>query len=213
MDREARLWCKRSRVLWLKNGDHNTRFFHSHATRRYRKNRIRGVRDELDVWQDHPNRIASTILRYYENLFSTSTTAPYMAYLDHIPHLISKEMNQVLMGEFLEAEVTLALKQMAPLKAPGPDGMPPFFYQHYWGVVNQDVTTSDLSWLNSGTIPHPINHTFITLIPKITNPEYVQEYRPISLCNVLYKIFSKVLANRLKKNPTIHYYRTPICFC
>ena len=48
-----------------------------------------------------------------------------MAHLDHIPHLISKEMNQVLMGEFLEAKVTLALKQMAPLKAPGPDGMPP----------------------------------------------------------------------------------------
>ena len=66
-------------------------------------------------------------------------------------------------------------------------------------MVNQDVTTSVLSWLNSVTIPHPINHTFITLIPKITNPEYVQEYRPISLCNVLYKIFSKVLANRLKK--------------
>ena len=64
MDRETRLWCKRSRVLWLKNGDHNTRFFHSHATRRYRKNRIRGVSDELDMWHDHPDRIVSTILGY-----------------------------------------------------------------------------------------------------------------------------------------------------
>lgn len=66
-------------------------------------------------------------------------------------------------------------------------------------MINQDVKTSVLSWLNSGTIPYPINHTFITLIPKTTYPEYVHEYRPISLCNVLYKIFSKVLANRLKK--------------
>lgn len=82
--------------------------------------------------------------------------------------------------------------------------MVPLFYQHFWGVVEHDVTSSVLSWLNSSTLPHPINHTFITLIPKTKNLKHVQEYCPISLCNVLYKIFSKVLANRLKKIlPTI----------
>ena len=96
-------------------------------------------------------------------------------------------------------EVQEALQQMAPLKAPGPDGMPPLFYQHFWGTMNQEVTSTILNWLNSSKLPHPINHTFITLIPKVKNPVLVSEYRPISLCNVLYKIFSKVLANRLKK--------------
>ena len=66
-------------------------------------------------------------------------------------------------------------------------------------MVDDDVIRSILSWLNSGTLPHPVNHTFITLIPKVDNPEYVHQYRPISLCNVLYKNFSKVIANRLKK--------------
>ena len=66
-------------------------------------------------------------------------------------------------------------------------------------MVDADVTNSVLSWHNSGTISHPLNHTFVTLIPKIKNPESVSDYRPINLCNVLYKIFSKVLANRLKK--------------
>ena len=97
-------------MLWLKNRDHNTRFFHSYATRRFRKNQIRGVRDELDVWHDHQDKIISIVLRYYENLFSTSTIASYTAHLDYIPHLISEEMNQVLTGEFLEEEVSLALK-------------------------------------------------------------------------------------------------------
>ena len=59
--------------------------------------------------------------------------------------------------------------------------------------------SSILSWLNSGTFPHPLNHNFITLIPKIKNAEFVQDYRPISLYNVPYKIFSKVLTNRIKK--------------
>ena len=88
---------------------------------------------------------------------------------------------------------------MAPLKARGPDGMPLLFYQHFWSTMQYDFTSTILSWLNSGILPQPINHTFITLIPKKKNPEHASEFRPISLCNVLYKIFSKVLANRLKR--------------
>ena len=108
-------------------------------------------------------------------------------------------MNLALMGVFLESKVSLALKQMATLKASGLNEMPPLFYQHFWEVVDHDVTNYVLSWLNSDTLPHPINHTFVTLISKTINPEHVQEYRLISLCNVLYKNFSKFLANRLKK--------------
>ena len=88
---------------------------------------------------------------------------------------------------------------MTPLKAPGLDGMPPLFYQNYWNLVGCDVTKTILSYLNTATLPHLINHTFITLIPKTKPPMSVNDFRPISLCNVLYKIFSKVLANRLKK--------------
>ena len=88
---------------------------------------------------------------------------------------------------------------MAPLKALGPDGMPPLVYQHFWPTMQHDVTSAILSWLNSGILPKPINHTLITLVLKLDNPELVSDFRPISLCNVLYKIYSKVLANRLKK--------------
>ena len=56
-----------------------------------------------------------------------------------------------------------------------------------------------LHFLNTASLPANLNHTFITLIPKVKNPELVSEFWPISLCNVLYKFFSKVLANRLKK--------------
>ena len=77
--------------------------------------------------------------------------------------------------------------------------MPPLFYQHYWDTIGNDVTHSVLHFLNSACLLDNLNHTFITLIPNKNSPEYASDFRPISLCNVLYKIFSKVLANRIKK--------------
>ena len=77
-------------------------------------------------------------------------------------------------------------------------GCRPFFYQSFWKDVGSEVTEAFLSCLNSGTFLKSINHTFITLIPKVCNPESVSKFRPISLCNVFYKIISKVIANRLK---------------
>ena len=87
---------------------------------------------------------------------------------------------------------------MAPLKAPGSDGMPHLFFQTFWSDIGLDVSEAVLSCLNSGTILKSINHTFLTLIPKVKNPEIVAQFRPISLCNVIYKILSKVIVNRLK---------------
>ena len=152
----------------------------------------------MDDWKTHPDEIAAVLIGFYQNLFTTSTSKNSSNVLVYVPQLITDEMNSYLSREFMECEVSAALKQMAPLKAPGLDGMPPLFYQHFWGTVDKDVTSSILSWLNTGTLPHPINHTFITLIPKTKSPKYVTQFCSISLCNVLYKIFSKVLADRLK---------------
>ena len=75
--------------------------------------------------------------------------------------------------------------------------MSSLFFQSYWLDIGMDITQAVLSSLNSGSILKAINHTFITLIPN-KNPKKVTEFRPISLCNVIYKIISKVIANRLK---------------
>ena len=77
-------------------------------------------------------------------------------------------------------------KTMAPLKTLGLDGMPPFFYQHFWQVVDQDVTQSVLSWLNTSIIPHLVNHIFITLIPKTKIPSIFMNIAPSIFCNGLY---------------------------
>ena len=158
-----------------------------------------GIRAQDGSWLDQPVDIGQIFFRYYTDLFSSSNPPRVQEALLNIPQVVTKSMNFDLVGAFHEWEVVAALKQMAPLKALGFDGMSPLFYLYFWPMVDFDVTSSILSWLNTGTLPSPVNHTFITLIPKISSPELVSEFCPISLCNVLYRVFSKVPANRLKK--------------
>ena len=116
-----------------------------------------------------------------------------------IPPLVTPEMNDMLQKEYTRVEVDTTLHQMEVLKARGLDGMRPMFFQHYWQTIMDDVLAAMLSCLNTGSIPPSINKTFITLIPKVKSPTLVSEYRPISLCNILYKLVSKVIANKSKK--------------
>jgi hypothetical protein len=73
-----------------------------------------------------------------------------------------------------------------------------FFYKRFWPMVEEDLIAEVLQALNSTKIPEGWNDTIIVLIPKNEDPKKVTEYRPISLCNVIYKIISKLLANWLK---------------
>ena len=188
LDKETRMWFQRSRALWAIHGDKNSKYFHSKAIQRFRRNKIEGIKNVRGQWSD-PKDVAKELLDYYSELFTlTQACQPDLA-LEVVPRLVTKEMNKDLLAEFTEEEVKKSLNQMAPLKAPGPNGMPPLFYQHYWELVGKDISTSILSFLNSATLPKHLNHTFITLIPKVKNPKLVSQFRPISLCNVLYKNF------------------------
>ena len=120
------------------------------------------------------------------------------AILEVIQPLVTEDMNISLTREFTRQEVEIALKDMAPLKALGPDGMPPIFFQSFWRLIGDDVSKAVLDFLNSCHIPKEFNFTYVTLIPKMKNPKKISEFRPISLCNVIYKLISKVLANCLK---------------
>ena len=83
-------------------------------------------------------------------------------------------------------------------KSPGLDGMSPFFFQKYWNIVERDVTKAILYILHSGHFLRKMNYTHIVLIPKINKPKIVVDFRLISLTNVISRLVSKVIANRLK---------------
>jgi hypothetical protein len=116
-----------------------------------------------------------------------------------IARRVTEEMNVELMKPFEVDEIHDALCQIGPLKAPGLDGFPYGFFQKNWMIMGKDICQAILTTLNSGVMPDELNSTNIALIPKVNSASTVTEFRPNSLCNVLYKLISKVLANRLKK--------------
>jgi hypothetical protein len=135
---------------------------------------------------------------YFEDLFHTTQPVDLRDTLVAVESTVTQEANRTLLRPFTAEEVRVALFQMHPSKAPGPDDISSFFYKKYWHIVGLSVSNAVLSVLNSGKILQKINLAHISLIPKKKNPECMSDFRPISLCNMIYKIISKVFANRLK---------------
>ena len=200
LGKEEIMWRQRSRVQWLREGDRNTKFFHAQANQRKRRNGILGINDQTGVWVSNQRAIARVAVDYFQSIFTSSspTEEDISKVVAQVFPKVTAEMNQVLCKEYTETEVGEALKQMGPTKAPGPNGMPPLFFQSFWSQIGGEVSKAVLDVLNHGASLQSINHTHLVLIPKKLSPKAITEYRPISLCNVIYKLVSKTLANRLK---------------
>ena len=98
-------------------------------------------------------------MQYYQNLLSSENQQFCDSATNSIQTVITEEMNSTLSSEFTSTEVKQAMSQMAPLKAPGPDGMPLLFYQHYWNLIGDDISNTVLYYLNFATLPEHLYHT------------------------------------------------------
>ena len=131
-------------------------------------------------------------------MLSSANPTQFNPVLSGMESRVTEAMNSDLVKPFVVSEIYVALHQMDSNTSPRLDGLPLMLYKQFWNKVGGEVSEAALSILNSGIIPDKLNHTFLTLIPKIHSPRKVSDFRPISLSNVLYKIIAKVLANWLK---------------
>jgi hypothetical protein len=176
--------------------DRNTKFFHESAKQKRGRNEIEKIVDAEGVLREDPQEVESALVNYFSSLFTSDYGGENIINLQGIEGRVTPEMNVALVKEFSKEEIKEALNQMSPLKALSLDGLSAL--QDHWDMVGEEVCQAVLSSLNSSFINNELNFTNIALISKIANPSNVSEFHPISLCNVVYKILSKVLANRLK---------------
>ncbi|KAL6204632.1 hypothetical protein ACLB2K_021899 [Fragaria x ananassa] len=195
---EESIWRQRSIINWLQEGDQNTKFFHGFAKGRGRKNRVLGIMSSTGEWIEQETEIQQAFNTHFSQLFTSEGCDHMELVLDTVQRKVTDDINAKLNKLFTKLDIDEALKQMGPDKSPGEDGFSARFYQAYWEIVGDEVSNRCLQVLNEGASVKDLNHTLLALIPKIENPQGVADFRPISLCNVLYKLISKAMVNRMK---------------
>lgn len=196
---EELFWLQRSRIQWLKQGDRNTWLFHAATRTRRTINSIPVIEDSQGggvVYEEKD--ITHVISEYFRGIFTSNSNDPFTQIHGLIKSRVTPKMNRMLTSIPSDSEIPEATASINGGKAPGPDGFSATFYQSYWHIIGPDVIRDIRGFFTSSFLHPQQNETHIRLIPKITSPRSVADYRPIALCNTHYKIIAKILTRRLK---------------
>jgi ribonuclease HI/exonuclease III len=198
---EEILWKQKSRIVWLKEGERNTSFFHRTAIQRRHSNKITQLTSEDGaIIQSHED-LEKTLIAHFQHRLTEpiqNRGEAIQKITRHVPAIITEEQNAALLRPISIEEVDQALEDTPKCKAPGPDGFTSDFFHHCWPIIRQEVWEILEDSRATGQVLQALNATFITLIPKEGNALRPDQYRPIALCNVVYKLLTKVIARRLK---------------
>uniref|UniRef100_A0A2N9GVI8 Reverse transcriptase domain-containing protein n=1 Tax=Fagus sylvatica TaxID=28930 RepID=A0A2N9GVI8_FAGSY len=170
---EEDFWALKSRVGWVVEGDRNTKFFHTSTLMRRRSNKIVRLRNSVGEWITNSNLIRLHIQRGFVDLFSTSHL--------HVPSGFS------LPSWTPRVSKIEALAISAPISA-----------KDCWNIVGDSVTNEVQQIFTNGRMLAYLNKTLISLIPKCLGPETLTQFRPISLCNTVYKIVTKIIVCKIR---------------
>ena len=189
-------WAQNSRAKWIKEGDRNTKYFHTMATMRKRKNNITFLRN------NETNHVDCACLKkeaiaYFKSIFNEDDNSrPFFTDLNF--RKLSNQQADMLTAPVTQAEIDVAVDSCDPQKAPGPDGFNFRFVKSAWEVIKEDVYRMVEDFWTTSKLPKGTNVALIALIAKIDNPEGFKDFRPISMVGCIYKIIAKVLARRLQ---------------
>ena len=145
-------WKQRTKQLWLTAGDANTRYFHSMASARRRRNRISRLKDDSGVWRDNEEEVEKMMLAYFQALYMSEGNNDGGC-TDVISPMILNDDNAFLTAPFTKMEIKEVVFSMHPDKSPSPDGMNPAFFQWFWHVIGKDVCGACLDVLSNSKIP------------------------------------------------------------
>ncbi|XP_057734404.1 uncharacterized protein LOC130949790 [Arachis stenosperma] len=195
---EELLWFQKSRKQWVRFGDRSTRFFHIQTLVRRKHNKIHGLFLKDGVWKTDLEVLSQEAESFYKSLFCRLDDVNLGCLGDvPLPSLNEEACNNLTAPVTME-EVRTTVFHMNSFKAPGPDGFQTFFFKEYWEIIGLDVWKMVKQVFSGVTLDLRMMETLLVLIPKVESPVSMKNFRPISLCNVVYKIIMKVLVNRFR---------------
>ena len=196
------MWAQKARCSWIIQGDWNTSYLQTLVRHRRVGNRILQVRTPEGQLLEELGDIENHFVEFFKNHFCETGTSSVHDLLQELGSIQVPKLdaNQILYLDrpVTNEEIEMAIFPLGPRKSPSLDAIPAFFYQELWAIVRQDIFNFVHAFFHSGNLFKAFNQTFITLIPKIRTLEEVAHFKPISLCNVSYKIISKIFVSRLK---------------
>eukprot|EP00253_Pinus_taeda_P015705 PITA_15705 len=198
---EEILWKQKSRVQWLREGERNTKFFHKEMVQHRQRNRIFSIKNQEGQRVIQHEEIEKVMVNHFKDILREPQTnrADAIAKIStEIPNVVTRDQNLALMRKITMEEVEDIVRNMKRNKAPGPDGYTVEFFQAGWKFLAAEVLeVVEEARINQRIWPG-INSTLLTLIPKTNQAEQADGFRPIALCNVIYKIVASIAAQRLK---------------
>lgn len=199
---EQKFFRQRSRVRWEIVGDRNTTFYHNSVTKRNSWNHIHFLRDENDNFLGATADIKAHSAAYFQGILGETVSPVSPISVDSLKELVhfrcSELQTAYLKREVLPVEIKGTIFAMPLSKSPGPDGYSVEFLRASWDTVGEDVIAAIAEFFRNGRLLKDLNTTTIVLIPKTNVACRLGEFRPISCCNLVYKVITKVIANRLK---------------
>ena len=144
------------------------------------------------------DKLEHIMVDYFSQLFTGASTLVIDPGFEEVSPCVSNARYDYLCAPYTKMKVEKDLAQMNPHKAPGPDRLNAAFFQKCWDIIGDNVGAPVIAMLEGHAIPPKVNHTLVASILKKPSPTSMAEFRPISLCNVIYKLVTKVLSHRLK---------------
>lgn len=189
---------QRSRDRDILEGDRNTTYFHAVANYRSRKKRIDFLESPIGHVSDQKGMMDIAV-GFYKNLFAKEDRGEIRLSEDFwdISQRVSSEENEFLIAPFSEKEIKEAIFSCYPEGAPGPDGLSFLFYQKFWEIIKGDILAMFEDFYRGDLDVYRLNFALVTLVPKVSDACNMKQFRPISLLNCSFKMFSKLLTNRL----------------